>query len=156
MKRIFTRPFAANWQPAAVILAVFFCTFSTEGYSQIIYQGELKSREIKRGKGQEFSEAFKYTHDFHFIQFGVYPTDTDIETIKAPKGAGQVWLIWHPHTSIKDVRQQGAIYIVKPVFSEGEARAQVESFKKKGLNCWYNSALNSVSFTLLGFTEDIK
>ncbi|MEN0003499.1 MAG: hypothetical protein AAF798_05125 [Bacteroidota bacterium] len=134
-------------------LVLFFLTTSLE--AQIIYQGELKARQIRKGKGQEFSEEFRFTHQFHFIQFGVYPTDTDVETIKAPKGAGQVWLIWHPHTSIKDVNERGAIYIVKPVFSASEARAQVASLKKKGISSWYNAALNGVSFTLLGFTESI-
>jgi hypothetical protein len=126
-----------------------------DSQAQISYQGELKTREIKRGKGQEFSEEFRFTQDFQFIQFGVYPTDTDIDKIKAPKGVGQVWLIWHPHTSIQNVREKGAIYIVKPVFSEQEARDQVAMFKKKGIKSWYNKQLTGVSFTLLGFTESI-
>jgi hypothetical protein len=109
-------------------------------------------RVIDKGKGQDYTEDFVDFQSYHFVQFGVYPASVDRYEIKAPKSAGQSWLIFHEETLIRGSEEPGAYYIVKPYSTEAEARANAEVFKKQGLNCWYNSNLTDVAFVLLAIS----
>jgi hypothetical protein len=109
-------------------------------------------RIIEKGKGQEFTEDFVDFQSYHFVQFGVYPASVDRYDIKAPKAAGQSWLIFHEETLIRGSEEPGAYYIVKPFSTEAEARANAETLKKQGLNCWYNNNLTDVAFVLVAIS----
>ncbi len=134
-----------------VLLALFL---TGPGYGQeMTFSKEAKSRTIRPGRGQVFTENFTRIGEFYFVQFGVYPSTMDLTKIKAPEGVGQVWLIEHKETTIKGVNTQGAYYNVKPYLSEEEAKAAVDRFKQLKINCWYNQALTGANFTLIGVAE---
>lgn len=126
-------------------------------FAQLSYDKEDKTRTIPPGKGQVFTESFHAITDFHFVQFGVYPfKGQQIDKIKAPKQAGQVWLILHTGTTIKGMKDnEGAYYIVKPYLTDADAKAAAKAFSEKGIKCWYNPDLTKASFTLIGATKQL-
>ncbi|MEM9888089.1 MAG: hypothetical protein AAF849_19505 [Bacteroidota bacterium] len=120
------------------------------------YNGDRKARIIAPGVGKEYSENFIFFNDLHFVQFGVYSSDYNRYDIKAPKEAGQVWLIYHHDTQIrKSGNFVGAYYIVKAFGSAAEARAAVETFKARKIDSWYNPDLTNVEFVLIGITGGV-
>ena len=117
------------------------------------YTSDAKARVITPGKGQEFDRAFIPVGDFHFVQFGVYPSDVDLTKIGAPpEFVGQVWLIYHEDTIIKGSSQPGAVYIVKPFGTADDARRAAKDFESKKVSSWYNPALAGATFVLVGIT----
>lgn len=137
-------------------LFVFLCFFGISN-AQIdgtfTYNGDRKARIITPGVGKEYSENFIFFNDLHFVQFGVYSSDYNRYEIKAPKDAGQVWLIFHRDTQVRKTDDLGgAYYIAKPFGTAEEARAAVKAFKSKQIDAWYNPELTNVEFILIGIT----
>ena len=134
------------------VLFFFFLSASTAQVSgTFTYNGDRKVRVIEPGSGKAYTEDFAFFKDLHFVQFGVYGSDYNVYDIKAPKGAGQVWLIYHPDTRMRN-GVVGAYYIVQPFANAAEARAGVANLKKQNLDGWYNPDLTGVEFVLLGLT----
>ena len=73
----------------------------------------------------------------------------------APRGIGEVWLIYHRETKIKD--QYGAFYIVKAFQNLADAKTAIATYKRLKINCWYNKDLTGATFELVGVaTEDFQ
>lgn len=123
--------------------------------AQFTYRGLTKEREVKSGSGQEFTTPFTRIPDFHFVQFAVYPANTNPDKLMAPKSIGEVWLIYHRETKIKN--EYGAFYIVKPFQNLADAKAAIAVYKKLNVNCWYNADLTGAAFDLIGVaTQDFQ
>ncbi len=123
--------------------------------AQFTYRGLNKEREVKSGSGQEFDSPFTRIPDFHFVQFAVYPASTNPDKLMAPKGIGEVWLIYHRDTKIKN--QYGAFYIVKAFQNLADAKTAIATYKRLKINCWYNKDLTGATFELVGVaTEDFQ
>ena len=119
-------------------------------------KGKYVERTIDQGRGQEFSGGFISIDDFHFVQFAVYAGDKNPAEIRPPQGIGQVWLIGHAETYIRNRnRQTGALYIVKPFPTGDQARAAANAYSKRGIECWYNPELTNSLFSLMACTESI-
>ncbi len=119
-------------------------------------KGKYVERTIDPGRGQEFSGGFISIDNFHFVQFAVYAGDKNPAEIRPPQGIGQVWLIGHAETYIRQRhRQTGALYIVKPFPTEEKARAAANAYSKRGIECWYNPELTNSLFSLMACTESI-
>lgn len=117
------------------------------------YTSDVKARVITPGKGQEYDRAFIPVGDFHFVQFGVYPSDVDLTKIGAPpEFVGQVWLIYHEDTQIKGSDKPGAVYIVKPFGTADDARRAAKDYESREVSSWYNPALAGATFVLVGIT----
>ena len=145
---------------SAILYFTFMIAFCGVSNAQIdgtfTYNGDRKARIIAPGVGKEYSEDFIFFDDLHFVQFGVYSSDYNRYDIKAPKEAGQVWLIYHEDTQVQKSRNfRGAYYIVKAYGSAQEARTAAQTFKGKKVDCWYNPDLTNVKFILIGITGGV-
>ena len=140
-----------------LLAALFFISSGTTLSAQCFdSKGQHVERIISPGSGQEFSGGFIPIEDFHFVQFAVYSGDKTIVDIRPPKGIGQVWLIAHAETIIRQKsRQTGALYVVKPFPSAEAAKAAARKYNKKGLESWYNPELTNSVFSLVGATQSI-
>ncbi|MEM0993433.1 MAG: hypothetical protein AAF806_25770 [Bacteroidota bacterium] len=140
-----------------VAILLFLSTGLVKGQEgTFTYNGDRKARIIPPGTGKEYSENFIFFTDLHFVQFGVYSSDYNRYEIKAPKEAGQVWLIYHRDTQIQKANNfLGAYYIVKAFGSAAEARAAVDAFKARKIDCWYNPDLTNIEFVLIGITGGV-
>lgn len=135
----------------ACLLILFFCT--STAYAQLTYNTRSDNeRIIPHGAGQVHKLDFMFIESFFFVQFGVYSLDADRNTIKSPNVNEQIWLIEHYNTQVRGEEWRGAYYIVKPCKSEEEARAYAKYCRSIGFDCWYNSALSDVPFTLHAFS----
>jgi len=142
-----------------IAIFVTFLSFLTVSVAQngtFTYNGDQKARLITPGVGKEYSENFVFFDNLHFVQFGVYSSDYNRYEIKAPKGAGQVWLIYHQDTQVQKTGNfRGAYYIVKAFGSAEEARTAVQTFKARKIDCWYNPELTNIRFVLMGITGGV-
>jgi hypothetical protein len=136
---------------SSVLLFFFLSTATAQVEGTFTYNGDRKVRVIQPGTGKAYTENFAFFKDLHFVQFGVYGSDYNVYDIKAPKGAGQVWLIYHPDTRMRS-GVVGAYYIVQPFANSAEARQAVANLKGQKLDAWYNPELTGVEFVLLGLT----
>lgn len=140
---------------ACCILFLGIETMSAQGV--MVYEpgsrGGQAARVIEKGKkGQEYDAEFVDFQSYHFVQFAVYPSTVDRYDLRGPKEIGQSWLIFHKETLFAGSAEKGAYYIVQPFSSEEEARKKAESFKKQGLDCWYNGELTDARFVLVAIS----
>lgn len=155
-------PFIQNAKNAeavknTIFLSLFFSLFALSLSSQeLIYKSGEDYRTIRPGKGQEYDQLLTPIDKFYFVQFGVYhESSVDPYDIKAPSGIGQVWLIHHEGTKVLGSPGQGAFYLVQPFPTSEAARNAANSYKKRGLSCWYNPGLTGQSFQLISTTTNL-
>lgn len=119
-------------------------------------KGEDIRRVIDPGTGQEFSGGFIPIEDFHFVQFAVYTGDRNPAEMRPPQGIGQVWLIAHYGTEIRNGKDHyGALYIVKPFTNAIIAEEAAIQYNKQGIECWYNPALTNSNFSIMRCTQSL-
>jgi hypothetical protein len=139
-----------------ILFALVMLASLTLPAQELIYKSGEANRTIRPGKGQEFDQPLTPIDKFYFVQFGVYHESTvDPYEVKAPSGIGQVWLIHHEGTRILGSPGQGAFYIVQPFPTQEAARNAANSYKKRGLSCWYNPALTGQTFQLISTTTTL-
>lgn len=140
-----------------ILSLVLFLSYAGLSSAQIdgtfIYNGDRKARVIKPGVGQEYTEDFNFFDNLHFVQFGVYSADYNRLDIKAPKGVGPVWLIYHRDTQTRSGR--GAYYIVQPYETGLEAKQAAKKYESNKMDSWYNPDLTNVEFVLIGIAGGI-
>ena len=128
------------------------------GKEKAQFPGEKKSRNIKGGRGKEYSGPFNHLRDtkFYFVQFAVYPSTTDPNVLGAPPSniIGQTWIIRHEDTKVQTISRRGGIYIVKAFTQKEEAMRCAKKFNSSGIECFYNKDLDGIQFDLIAFTND--
>jgi hypothetical protein len=104
------------------------------------------ARNVRKGKGQVGNELFTPVGELFYVQFAVYCKDTPVD--KAPPIEGLL-LLWHGDSKCPG-GEAGASYIVKGYNSADEAKAAVNQFKAKKIDCWFNPALTGAEVEVIG------
>lgn len=119
-------------------------------------RNEIERREVPQGRrGQEYNHSnfMPLSSELHFVQFGSYQSNIDLQKLKAPPINKQAWLIYHIKTQIKG-NKSGAYYMVQPFNTPEAARQAVSYYKQSGVcqGCWYNKELSGGLFLIKGIT----